>query len=130
PARQHARLAAGRGLRAGARRGGALGRVLRPAGDRAPRPRGARHRAARRTAAHHAPGALSQRVVMVARALGWRVVLAVAALAVTWRIVVVNGVLYDMNGRPHLPQPAATPGIEETPGKQALAAALARNPAE
>jgi tetratricopeptide repeat protein len=67
---------------------------------------------------------------MDARAAAWRAALALAALAVMWRIVVVNGVLYDVGGRPHLPQPVATPGIEEPSGQGALTGAIARNPAE
>ncbi len=71
---------------------------------------------------------------MAALARPWPVALpiAVAALAVAWRILVVNGVLYDLNGRPHLPTPskATAPTGEAPPASQLLATVLRSNPAE
>ena len=69
---------------------------------------------------------------MDARAWPWRVLVALLALLVMWRIVVVNGVLYDVSGRAHLP--VAKPSLgslgEDVPEIQALRDVLRRNPAE
>jgi hypothetical protein len=67
---------------------------------------------------------------MDARALAWRVALALVALAVMWRIVVVNGVLYDVAGRAHLPRATGAQAVQQASARDVLAAALVRNPAE
>jgi len=71
---------------------------------------------------------------MAALARPWpaAVPIAVVALAIAWRILVVNGVLYDLNGRPHLPSPstAAAPMAEPPEASRLLADALRSNPAE
>jgi hypothetical protein len=69
---------------------------------------------------------------MAAGAWSWRVGVALVALVVIWRIVVVNGVLYDVSGRAHLPvaKPALGALAEDVPASQALRDVLRRNPAE
>jgi hypothetical protein len=69
---------------------------------------------------------------MSAAARPWRVAVAIAALAIAWRVLVVNGVLYDLNGRAHLPAPrmgGSSPG-ESPSARQLLSEALRGNPAE
>jgi len=69
---------------------------------------------------------------MAAGAWPWRAGVALVALVVMWRIVVVNGVLYDVSGRAHLPaaKPALGSLTEDVPASQALRDVLLRNPAE
>ena len=70
---------------------------------------------------------------MFARLALWRAVLGLAALALLWRVIVVNGLLYDISGRPHLPTAAvssATVAADETSAADTLAAVVKANPAE
>ena len=59
----------------------------------------------------------------------WRVVALAAALAILWRIITVNAVLFDEHGRPRLFTAPRTP-IEATREREALVGILERNPAE
>lgn len=59
----------------------------------------------------------------------WRVATLAAALAILWRIITVNAVLFDERGRPRLFTAPRTP-IEAPQERQALVGILERNPAE
>lgn len=69
---------------------------------------------------------------MAARLALWRAAVGVAALALLWRVIVVNGLLFDLGGRAHLPAPAASSdtAAAHAQATRALRDVLKANPAE
>ncbi len=66
----------------------------------------------------------------MASAWSWRLTFAIAALAILWRVIHVNAVLYEDSGRPRLALPSA-PGIGAAPADLDLLRSVLRdNPAQ
>ena len=69
---------------------------------------------------------------MATRLALWRAAVGIVALALLWRVIVVNGLLFDLGGRAHLPAPAASSddATAHAQATRALGDVLKTNPAE